>query len=114
MKVSAPNNYPREGEHNTVTASQITRLEQHRDKLNNVLTYTLGEDAQVKIQAAAHAAGNYEYTRGHQILSEASQTIRRDVNAALEPARLDMELIKQEAREHLNREFQTQSQALAP
>jgi len=114
MKTTAPNNYPREGEHNAVTASHLERLFQHRDRLNNVLTNTLGRDADVKIQAAQQAADYYEYTRGHRLLSEASQTVRRDVNAALEPARLDMELIKQKAREHLQGEFQAQSQVQSP
>lgn len=108
------NNWPREGEHNTVTAEHLARMELHKAKMEHVLHYTLDRDAEATVIAADQAATTYEYNRGHRILQQASDKVHADVENALEPARLDMELLKQDAHEHLNKQFQAQSQVQTP
>mmetsp|Transcript_27737 Transcript_27737/g.51628 ORF Transcript_27737/g.51628 Transcript_27737/m.51628 type:complete len:115 (+) Transcript_27737:194-538(+) len=114
MKQSPVNNWPREGEHNTVTAEHLDRMELHKAKLEHVLHYTLDRDTEATVIAANQAAQTYEYNRGHRILQQSSTTLRAEIDRAREPAALDMELIKQEAREHLCMGFQSRSQCQSP
>ena len=111
------NNWPREGEHNTVTADHLARLESlaaRTQTMRNDGHAELDRIAGSALRTSEQAARTYEHNRGHRILHQASHDMREAREQALEPAVLEMELIKQQAREHLQGEFQSQSQVQRP
>jgi hypothetical protein len=114
MKPRAVNNWPREGEHNTVTVDHLNRMELHKAKLEHVLHYTLDRDVEATVIAADQAAQTYEYNRGHRILQQSSRNLRFEVDRARKPAALDLEMIRQEARDRLTSEFHSRSQCQSP
>lgn len=125
-----PNHFPREGEHNPVTAKRVRELQEYRVDLNHLREYTLGSDAQARIRAAADAERNYSMSRGARILEEASQHVRSEVDRVRKPEvleraqrevthtrvreALDMADIRRTAREHLRRQFQSQTESQSP
>lgn len=110
----SPNNWPREGEHNTVTAEYLDRLKLHQAEMHHLLQYTLDRDVEVQVNAAEHAAKTYEYNRGHRILANASQNVRRECRRVMAPARVDMQLVKQEAQDHMQGRTHSQPQDNLP
>lgn len=111
------NNWPREGEHNTVTADHLARLERLADRMQMVRNHGHAEIDRISGKAlitSEQAARTYEYNRGHRILHQASHDMREAREQALEPAVLEMELIKQEARQYLQEEFHSRSQSQSP
>lgn len=126
MTTRIPNGFPREGDHNPVTARRISELEQYRSDLNHYREYTLGTDAQTRIRAAQDAARFYSVSRGCRILQEASDNIRSEHRRVVRPGlveqaqnsvpsqSLDMKQIKQAAKEHLRKQFQNQTQSMSP
>ena len=111
MKTHALNNYPREGEHSAVTALGVRKLEKGRLRRNLTVDYTIGGSVEAEVHTTIEAAREYAITRGHRILIEASQTVRHEAQTAMKPTKLDMQSLKQEARDHIKHQFQSHSQS---
>ena len=110
--MSRMNNFPREGQHNPVTADIVKRLEQRRDDLE-VLKYSFGRDAETSVQMADQAAQYYSYTKGSQILARASRSLRTEAARTM-PVLLDVQELRRESQEHLRKRSQQQSQEQTP
>ena len=102
MKTPAPNNFPRDGEHNTVTAAGVEQMEREASQPNMTLDYTIGGTIEAEVHASIEAERIYAINRGHSILNQAANDLRREVErAARKPMTLDFEQIKGEAQAYL-------------
>ncbi|MEE9311595.1 MAG: hypothetical protein V3V10_04205, partial [Planctomycetota bacterium] len=54
-----PNNFPREGQHNTITRETLSKLESNRAKLNSGLDYTIGGMRETAVHSNVEADRNY-------------------------------------------------------
>lgn len=73
-----PNNFPREGQHNTVTRETLSKLEANRAKPNNGLDYTIGGTRETIVHSNVEADRNYALNAGHRRLGELSQKVQTD------------------------------------
>lgn len=72
------NNFPREGQHNTITRDSLDKLEASRPKHNTELNYTIGGPTETYVHACVEADRNYALNAGHQRFSELSDKIQSD------------------------------------
>ncbi|PCJ62736.1 MAG: hypothetical protein COA58_16720 [Bacteroidetes bacterium] len=77
MKKS-PNNFPREGQHNTITRANLDSIEANRSKPNTELNYTIGGSVETQVHSNIEADRNYALTVGHKRFSELSQKLQTD------------------------------------
>lgn len=117
MKAPAQNNFPREGEHNTVTAESVEQMERERPHHGATLDYTIGGAIEAEVHTTLEADRTYAINRGHRILNQAANDLGREVaQAARKPIALDFDQIKGEAQAHLAAQSngQTQDQEETP
>lgn len=106
-----PNNFPAEGDHSVVTAAGVQELEDHRPDPLATLDYTIGGSVETEVHTTHEAAREYAINRGHRILNQAANTFEHEVEtAAHKPMSIDFNAVKEEARAHLERRAQVQSQ----
>jgi len=72
-----PNNFPREGQHDTVTRSHIRKLESERDKRNATLEYTIGGTTEAHVHSCVAAEREAAITQGSRRLRQASAKLRQ-------------------------------------
>lgn len=73
-----PNNYLKEGEHNTVTKEGLKQIEAQRAWPNVSMDYTIGGTIETVVHSNVEAERNYVLTRGHQRMNMASQKLQHD------------------------------------
>jgi len=73
-----PNNFPREGEHNTVTKAALDHLESNRAKHNSDLDYTIGGTVETIVHTTVEGDRNYALNAGYRRLNEVSQKVQSD------------------------------------
>lgn len=114
MKRSAPNNFPFEGEHGAVTADDLRDREHRKNDDHSVVEYMVnaGRVDQATIRTTVSAQRQAAITRGHRILSEASNDLGSDIeSAARKPLAVDFKLVREKAEAHLDRKSHAHSQA---
>lgn len=75
---SKPNNFPREGQHNTITKGALERLEAERPKPSQNLDYTIGGTRETHVHASIEAERNYALNAGYRRFKEISEKLQRD------------------------------------
>ena len=73
-----PNNFPREGQHNTVTRDGLEALEAARPVPNESLDYTIGGATQAIVHSNIEADRNYALHSGYQRLEQVSEHLNQD------------------------------------
>ena len=73
-----PNNFPREGQHNTVTRAALDHLESNRAKHNSDLDYTIGGTVETIVHTTVEGDRNYALNAGYRRLNEVSQKVQTD------------------------------------
>ena len=112
MKEPLPNDFPREGQHNTVTAAGVKQMERERPHHTADLEYTIGGSVEAQVHTTIEAERTYSMNRGHRILNQASNDLGGDLEgAARKPLALDFKLVREKAEAHLERRSQAQSHA---
>lgn len=91
------NNFPREGQHQPVTAQRVSQLERERPPLNPTLDYTIGGTTEGTVHTSVAADREYTINRGHRILNQASQNVRADQMAARDEHSAHMAQLKARA-----------------
>lgn len=73
-----PNNFPREGQHNTITKAALDKLEAERPKHNKTLDYTIGGTIETQVHSNVEASRNYALRSGHKRIREISDKLQTD------------------------------------
>lgn len=73
-----PNNFPREGDHNTITRDDLKQLEAHRARLNENLDYTIGGMRETVVHTNFETARNYALNTGHKRMNAVSEKVKTD------------------------------------
>lgn len=73
-----PNNFPREGDHNTITRDGLKQLEANRSKPNASLDYTIGGTRETVVHTNVEADRNYALNSGHRRMSGLSEKVQTD------------------------------------
>lgn len=111
MKAPVPNNFPREGEHNSVTAAGVEQMERERPHQTATVEYTIGGVIEGQVHTTIEVERTYAINRGHRILNQAANDLGREMQqAAQKPITLDFDQIKGEAQAHLAAQSQGQAQ----
>ena len=112
MKRPVRNNFPREGEHNTVTAEDIERMERERPQHNPHLDYTIGGSVEAHVHTSIEAEREYAINRGHRILNQAANDLGNEFDqSAHKPLAIDFNMIREEAQAHIDSQAESQSQS---
>lgn len=83
------NNFPREGNHTTVTREAVKRLERERPTLNPELHYTIGGVVETSVHSNANAERQAAITAGSRRLNQASDKMHHGFEAAKPSARTE-------------------------
>lgn len=73
-----PNNFPREGQHNTITKAALEKLEADRPQYNKTLDYTIGGTMETQVHTSLEASRNYALRSGHKRMHEVSEKLQTD------------------------------------
>lgn len=73
-----PNNFPREGQHNTITRDHLNALEAARSKPKQTLEYTIGGAAETRVHSNTEAEREYALNSGHRRFKEISDKLQND------------------------------------
>lgn len=72
------NNFPREGQHNTVTREHLDKLARDSAVPNQTLNYTIGGPAETYVHTNLDADRAARRARGEKILRESTAKLERD------------------------------------
>ncbi|MBB4123960.1 hypothetical protein [Martelella radicis] len=87
MSSIKPNNFPRAGEHNTVTRAHLETLEAHRAKPQAQLAYTIGGIQETQAHSVIETERNHAIRTGHARLNAVSEQMRSDLTFASQEGR---------------------------
>jgi len=77
-----PNNFPREGMHQTVTRDAVEKLQRERPILDHQVHYTIGGTIETQVHSNLNAEREAAITNGARRLNHASQDLRKGLQAA--------------------------------
>lgn len=96
-----PNNFPREGQHRTVTRDAVQRLERARPRHNVKRHYTIGGTVEAVVYSTANAEREAAITYGARRLNHSSRAFRKSFEASRPDARTEyIRAQRQAARNH--------------
>ena len=72
------NNFPREGEHSTVTRDMLDYIRKARAKSNARIDYTIGGPSETHVHSSLHAQNEAAITNGERALNRAHKNIDRN------------------------------------
>ncbi|MBM1222922.1 hypothetical protein JQU17_22210 [Ponticoccus sp. SC2-23] len=107
-----PNHFPREGLHQTVTASHLRELESRRPVPAPSLEYTIGgtveQDVHGSVRASQEAQREYTLRRGHKLLHGASDRMNAgfasNTQQGFHAPRFNLESLNTRAKQRRDRE----------
>jgi hypothetical protein len=76
------NNFPREGEHTTVTRDQLDYMRKARAKMNSRMDYTIGGLSEARVHTNLHAQNEAAITNGERALHRAHKNINNNYTFA--------------------------------
>lgn len=91
-----PNNFPRDGDHSTVTRDHIETLKANRSAPQQSLDYTIGGTTETSVHKAVESGRVYAINQGERLLQEASQRVQTAHAFAVNKGRAKADYIRQE------------------
>ncbi|MEL6171286.1 MAG: hypothetical protein AAFQ04_01700 [Pseudomonadota bacterium] len=79
--MTKPNNFPREGEHQSVTRDAVDKFQNERPVFNREVHYTIGGNIEAEVHSSLIAEREAAITNGSRRLNLASEDLRKGMRA---------------------------------